>query len=86
MAKHEGRYCLDCFKAKIFQYEYDPVIAECNSGERFVASFPVLCDKFKKFPTHGLTKEQKFRCIENRPKKIGLELIMLKYASTENDS
>lgn len=57
-------YCIDCAIAKVFQYAYDPIIAECDDGTRNVARAPVMCSRFKPL--------QKIRCIENRPKKIGI--------------
>ena len=71
MAKHEAHCCIDCARADIFQYDYDPVIAECFDGQRNVARYPVLCNAFVGLETLD-TKEKRFiRCIENRPKKIG---------------
>ena len=57
-------YCIDCAVAKVFQYEHDPIIAECDDGTRNVARAPVMCAKSK-----PLTE---IRCIENRQKKYGL--------------
>ena len=56
-------YCAECARAKMLQYEHDPVLAECEDGIRNVASSPVMCCKFIIF--NGI------RCIENLPKKIG---------------
>ena len=57
------RYCIDCARAEVFQYAYDPIIAECDDGIRYVARAPTACARFKLF--------KGIRCIENRPKKIG---------------
>ena len=57
-------YCHDCAHSKIFQFEYDPVITECDNGWRNVASAPVMCARHKVL--------EKIRCIENLPKKIGI--------------
>ena len=64
MGKASAHCCIDCEIANVFQYEYDPIIAECEDGERNVALYPVLCDKFKTL--------KKIRCIENREKKYGI--------------
>lgn len=53
--------CLDCSRADVYQYGYDPIIAECDDGTKNVARAPVLCSRFKIL--------DKIRCIENRPKK-----------------
>ena len=58
-------YCHDCLRAKLIQYEFDPVIAVCEDGTRNVASYPVKCAKHKDIPP------KQIRCIENLPKKIG---------------
>lgn len=72
MAKAEAHCCIDCAIAQILQYDFDPVIAECPDGQRYVAVYPVLCNKFKGMETKD-TKEKRFiRCIENRKKKIGI--------------
>ncbi len=67
MASNEGKaktcFCIDCARAKVFQYEYDPIIAECDDGTRNVARAPVKCAR-------SIALE-KIRCIENLPKKIG---------------
>lgn len=57
-------YCTECGRAKLVQYDTDPVIAICDNGERNVASAPVMCKRS--------IKVTKVRCIENLPKKIGL--------------
>ena len=53
-------YCIDCAIAKVYQFDTDPIIAECDDGTKNVALAPVMCNKSK-----PLTK---IRCIENRPK------------------
>jgi hypothetical protein len=68
MAKDDSKpkicYCIDCAVAQVFQFGYDPIIAECSDGTRNVALYPVMCAKSKPL--------KKIRCIENRPKKIGI--------------
>jgi len=63
MAKHETHCCIDCAIAKVFQFDFDPIIAECSDGQRNVARYPVACKRFKPL--------RKIRCIDNRKKKIG---------------
>lgn len=66
MASNNKRicYCIDCAIAKVYQYDYDPIIGECDDGTRNIARAPVYCSRFKLL--------EKIRCIENRPKKIGI--------------
>lgn len=71
MAKAEAHCCIDCARAQIFQYDFDPIIAECFDGQRYVARYPVLCNKFKGLETLDKKGKMFIRCIENRKKKIG---------------
>lgn len=57
-------YCIDCSVAQVYQYDFDPIIAECDDGTRNVACAPVMCEKSETL--------DKIRCIENRKKKIGI--------------
>lgn len=56
--------CIDCQRAELCQYDFDPIIAECDDGQKYVARAPFGCRRFKLF--------KGIRCIENRPKKIGI--------------
>lgn len=64
--KAEICFCHDCFRAKMLQYEFDPVLAECDDGTRNVASWPVMCVRHLDIPPKTI------RCIENLPKKLGI--------------
>ena len=59
----EPHCCIDCERAKVYQYGHDPIIGECDDGIRNVARFPVMCERFRQLKT--------IRCIENREKRIG---------------
>ncbi len=72
MAKAEAHCCIDCARAQIFQYDFDPIIAECFDGQRNVACYPVLCNNFKGLETLDKKEKRFIRCIENRKKKIGI--------------
>lgn len=72
MAKSEAHCCIDCAKAKVFQFDFDPIIAECFDGQRYVARYPVLCGYFAGMETLDKKDKRFIRCIENRPKKIGI--------------
>ena len=72
MAKAETHCCLDCAMAQLFQYDFDPIIAECSDGQRNVARYPVLCNKFKGLETLDKKEKRFIRCIEVRKKKIGI--------------
>lgn len=71
MAKAEFHCCIDCARAKIFQYDFDPIIAECFDGQRYVARYHVPCNDFKGLETLDKKGKMFIRCIENRKKKIG---------------
>lgn len=71
MAKDEFHCCIDCARAKIFQYDFDPIIAECFDGQRYVARYHVPCNDFKGLETLDKDGKRFIRCIENRKKKIG---------------
>lgn len=71
MAKAEFHCCIDCARAKIFQYDFDPIIAECFDGQRYVARYHVPCNDFKGLETLDKDGKRFIRCIENRKKKIG---------------
>ena len=72
MAKAEFHCCIDCARAKIFQYDFDPIIAECFDGQRYVARYHVPCNDFKGLETLDKNGKRFIRCIENRKKKIGI--------------
>lgn len=72
MAKGEAHCCIDCLRADVFQYDYDPIIAECDDGQRNVALYPVLCNRFLGLETKDQKNKRFIRCIENRKKKIGI--------------
>lgn len=72
MAKCEPHCCIDCANAKVFQFDYDPIIAECLDGQRYVARYPVICDNFDSLDRLDKKGKRFIRCIENRPKKIGI--------------
>lgn len=72
MANNEAHCCIDCARSKVFQFDYDPIIAECFDGERYVALYPVLCNRFAGLETMDKDKKRFIRCIENRPKKTGI--------------
>ena len=72
MAKAEFHCCIDCARAKIFQYDFDPIIAECFDGQRYVARYHVPCNDFKGLETLDKDGKRFIRCIENREKKIGI--------------
>lgn len=72
MAKCEPHCCIDCANAKVFQFDYDPIIAECLDGQRYVARYPIICGDFVGMEKLDKKGKRFIRCIENRPKKIGI--------------
>ena len=68
MAKCEPHCCIDCANAKVFQFDYDPIIAECL----YVARYPVICGDFVGMEKLDKKGKRFIRCIENRPKKKGI--------------
>ena len=73
MAKNEAHCCIDCLRASVYQYDYDPIIGECEvDGQKNVALYPVLCSRFVGMETMDKKEKRFIRCIENRPKKIGI--------------
>lgn len=73
MAKNEAHRCIDCARAMVYQYDFDPIIGECEiDGQKNVALYPVLCDKFKGMEKMDKEGKRFIRCIEIRKKKIGI--------------
>ena len=68
MAKDSNKpvlcFCRDCERSKLVRYDNDPLIAICDTGERNVASAPVMCKRS--------VEATKSKDIETLPKKIGL--------------